>query len=105
MLICAQLLVQVQNMSEEDVNRSTLGRSLGGILLLWLASYAVGIPFRYGLAAALLALAVTLFSDWDRRRHGRRHGRRRGCHSVGSICCFCLAVFSSFWLLFSMLLI
>ena len=31
-------------------------------------SYALGVPFRYGLAAALFALAAVLFADWDRSR-------------------------------------
>lgn len=37
-------------------------------------SYALGVPFRYGLAAALFALAAVLFADWDRSRSatGRR---------------------------------
>ncbi len=61
---------QVQNASVEDVNRSWVGRAMGAIVLLWLASVAVGIPFKYGLAAALLAVSAVLFLDWDRARRG-----------------------------------
>ena len=42
---------------------------------MWrMCSYALGVPFRYGLAAALFALAAVLFADWDRSRSatGRR---------------------------------
>ena len=64
------MTVQVQNASTEDVNRSWLGRALGAILLLWLASVSLGLPFKYGLAAALLAISAVLFLDWDRARRG-----------------------------------
>ena len=57
--------MQVRNASPEDVNRSSLGRMAGGIALLWLASYAIGIPIKYGLAGALLAISALLFAEWD----------------------------------------
>ena len=59
----------------EDVNRSWVGRAIGAIVLLWLASVAVGIPFKYGLAAALLAVSAVLFLDWDRARRSGHPGR------------------------------
>ncbi|EIE21742.1 hypothetical protein COCSUDRAFT_56195 [Coccomyxa subellipsoidea C-169] len=64
----AELAQNVREASVEDVNRSWLGRTAGGIVLVALASYALGVPFRYGLAAALFALAAVLFADWDRSR-------------------------------------
>lgn len=59
------------------MNRSWLGRALGGILLLWLASVSLGLPFKYGLAAALLAISAVLFLDWDRTRRGGASARSR----------------------------
>lgn len=70
------MTVQVQNASTEDVNRSWLGRALGAILLLWLASVSLGLPFKYGLAAALLAISAVLFLDWDRARRGGARATR-----------------------------
>ena len=61
------------------MNRSGLGRMAGGIALLWLASYAIGIPFKYGLAGALLAISAVLFAEWDQgnrappQQDARRH--------------------------------
>lgn len=72
-------------MSAEDVNRSTVGRSLGGIVLLWLASYALGIPFKFSLAIALLAISAVLFLDWDRRRHGRGRPGAYGSSGYGTL--------------------
>ena len=66
--------MQVRNASPEDINRSSLGRMVGGIALLWLASYAIGIPFKYGLAGAALAVSAVLFAEWD---HGSRTRRAR----------------------------
>ena len=63
---------QVRNASPEDINRSSLGRMVGGIALLWLASYAIGIPFKYGLAGALLAISAVLFAEWDQGSRARR---------------------------------
>ncbi|BDA47141.1 hypothetical protein COCOBI_09-5960 [Coccomyxa sp. Obi] len=70
----AELAHNMREASVDDVNRSWLGRTTGGIVLVALASYALGVPFRYGLAAALFALAAVLFADWDRSRSvgGRR---------------------------------
>ena len=70
--------MQVRNVSPEDVNRSSLGRMAGGIALLWLASYAVGIPFKYGLAGALLAISAVLFAEWDQGNRARRSKMRGG---------------------------
>ena len=64
--------MQVRNASPEDINRSSLGRMVGGIALLWLASYAIGIPFKYGLAGALLAISAVLFAEWDQGSRARR---------------------------------
>ena len=64
--------MQVRNASPEDINRSSLGRMVGGIALLWLASYAIGIPFKYGLAGALLAVSAVLFAEWDQGSRARR---------------------------------
>lgn len=72
-------------MSAEDVNRSTVGRSMGGILLLWLASYVLGIPFKFSAAIALLAISAVLFLDWDCRRHGRAVAGRAGYGSGAGI--------------------
>ena len=65
--------LQFRNASPEDVNRSSLGRMVGGVALLWLASYAIGIPFKYGLAGALLAISAVLFAEWDQGNRARRH--------------------------------
>ncbi len=76
-LQCRHACLQVRNATPEDVNRSGLGRMAGGIALLWLASYAIGIPFKYGLAGALLAISAVLFAEWDqgnRARRARVHG-------------------------------
>ena len=70
----------MRNASPEDINRSSLGRMAGGIALLWLASYAVGIPFKYGLAGALLAISAVLFAEWDQGSRARR-SRRTGASS------------------------
>ena len=69
---------QVRNATPEDVNRSGLGRMAGGIALLWLASYAIGIPFKYGLAGALLAISAVLFAEWDQGNRARRNRMRGG---------------------------
>ena len=69
--------MQVRNASPEDINRSSLGRMVGGIALLWLASYAIGIPFKYGLAGALLAISAVLFAEWDQGSRARRSRNSR----------------------------
>ena len=68
----------MRNVSPEDVNRSGLGRMAGGVALLWLASYAIGIPFKYGLAGALLAISALLFAEWDQGNRARRARVRGG---------------------------
>ena len=74
---------QVRNATPEDVNRSGLGRMAGGIALLWLASYAIGIPFKYGLAGALLAISAVLFAEWDQGNRARRARTSGGTMSGG----------------------
>lgn len=51
-------------------------------------SYALGVPFRYGLAAALFALAAVLFADWDRSRGvgGRRSPLMDTVQPVSFLC-------------------
>lgn len=78
----------MRNASPEDINRSSLGRMAGGIALLWLASYAIGIPFKYGLAGALLAISAVLFAEWDQGSRARRSRRRTGASSAVSHCSF-----------------
>ena len=75
---CGSAGTQVRNASPEDVNRSSLGRMAGGVALLWLASYAIGIPFKYGLAGALLAISALLFAEWDQGDRARRARGRTG---------------------------
>lgn len=77
-------ILQLRNASPEDINRSSLGRMVGGIALLWLASYAVGIPFKYGLAGALLAISAVLFAEWDQGNRARRSRQRSGAGGSGT---------------------
>ena len=60
---------------------------VGGIALLWLASYAIGIPFKYGLAGALLAISAVLFAEWDQGSRARRARNSRTNLAVGLALC------------------
>ena len=88
--------MQVRNASPEDINRSSLGRMVGGIALLWLASYAIGIPFKYGLAGALLAISAVLFAEWDQGSRTRRARNSRTNLAVRMALC-CATIFCVVW--------
>lgn len=77
------LCLHLCNLSIVVLNRGRVFKSLS-----CLRSYALGVPFRYGLAAALFALAAVLFADWDRSRGvgGRRSPLMDTVQPVSFLC-------------------
>ena len=72
MLCCA---AQVRNASEEDINRSRLARGLAMATLLWVVCAVLGIPFKFALTLAFMAVGGMMLKEFAQ---GRASGSRVG---------------------------
>ena len=67
--------VQVRNASEEDINRSRLARGLAMATLLWVVCAVLGIPFKFALTLAFMAVGGMMLKEFAA---GRASGGRVG---------------------------
>ena len=66
---------QVRNASEEDINRSRLARGLAMATLLWVVCAVLGIPFKFALTLAFMAVGGMMLKEFAA---GRASGGRVG---------------------------
>lgn len=65
----------MRNASEEDINRSRLARGLAMATLLWVVCAVLGIPFKFALTLAFMAVGGMMLKEFAA---GRASGGRVG---------------------------
>ncbi|KAK9843656.1 hypothetical protein WJX81_001260 [Elliptochloris bilobata] len=67
---------RVRNASTEDINRSRLARGAAMATLLWVLCMVLGIPFKFALTAAFMAVGGMMLKEFAQDRRGPRVGGR-----------------------------
>ena len=66
----------MRNASTEDINRSRLARGLAMATLLWVLCMVLGIPIKFALTLAFMAVGGMMLKEFVQDKRGARVGGR-----------------------------